>query len=114
MQGAQLPEPKDTVRMRADVGVRVASSFLEWGQSQMTDERDVSRTFPRTVDGMRVAIAGLPPDMPVDGAAEVELSATSVQQLRAVERLPHPTEVIIPYRLRPDSIVRLRRLKNDL
>ena len=79
----------------------------------MTEDNEFSRTQPRTIDGMRVAIAGLPPDMPVDGSSDVELKATSVQQLRAIDRLPYPTEVIIPYRLRSDSIVRLRRLKSE-
>lgn len=79
----------------------------------MAEDSEFSRTQPRTVDGMRVAIAGLPPDMRVDGASDVELDATSVQQLRAIDRLPYPTEVIIPYRLKSDSIVRLRRLKRE-
>jgi hypothetical protein len=80
----------------------------------MAEDSEYSRTQPRTIDGMRVAIAGLPPDMRVDGASDVELKATSVQQLRTIDRLPYPTEVIIPYRLKADSIVRLRRLKNEL
>ena len=84
------------------------------GQSKMAEDNEYSRTQPRTVDGMRVAIAGLPPDMPVDAASDVELNAPSVQQLRAIDRLPYPTEVIIPYRLKSDSIVRLRRLKSEL
>ena len=84
------------------------------GQSKMAEDSEYSRTQPRTVDGMRVAVAGLPPDMRVDGASDVDLVATSVQQLRTIDRLPYPTEVIIPYRLRPDSIVRLRRLKSEL
>ena len=79
----------------------------------MVEDSEFSRTRPRTVDGMRVAIAGLPPDMPVTGASDVELVAESVKQLRTIDRLPYPTEVIIPYRLKHDSIVRLRRLNGD-
>jgi hypothetical protein len=73
------------------------------------EETEFSRTFPRTIDGMRVAVAGLPADMYVVTDDKVLFRAASVRELKAMDRLPHPVEVIIPYRLRHDSKVRVRR-----
>lgn len=72
-----------------------------------TDE--YSRTLPRTIDGLRVAVAGLSNDMPVQLGADVELHATTVRDLRALTRLPYRLEVLIPYRLRPDSVIVVNR-----
>lgn len=65
----------------------------------MTGETDVSVTAPRTIDGLRVAIAGLSPDMPVENSPDTGLTAGSVNELRALKRLPFPVEAIIPYRI---------------
>jgi hypothetical protein len=56
-----------------------------------------SRTFPRTTDGLRVAVAGLPGDMPIVCGEGVELTAQTVADLRALSQLPHRVEVVIGY-----------------
>ncbi len=76
-----------------------------------TDE--YSRTLPRTIDGLRVAVAGLSNDMPVHIAPDVELQATSIRDLRALASLPYRLEVLIPYRLRPESVVIVNRCINE-
>jgi hypothetical protein len=55
------------------------------------DERIFSRTFPRTVDGLRIAVAGLPPSMPVGLGESMEFAAKSIADLRAFDEflLPH-------------------------
>jgi hypothetical protein len=77
----------------------------------VVDETEFSVTAPKTIDGLRVAVAGLSPDMPVERSSDLDLATASVNELRALKRLPYPVEVIIPYRIRHDSKVRLRRLK---
>jgi hypothetical protein len=69
----------------------------------------VSRTFPRTVDGLRVAVAGLPDSMPVKLGEGVELTAVVIGDLRALSELPHRLEVVIPYRIEADSAVEVNR-----
>lgn len=75
----------------------------------MNDSEAYSRTLPRTIDGLRVAVAGLANEMPVQLGSDVELHATTVRDLRALARLPYRLEVLIPYRLRPDSVVIVNR-----
>jgi len=67
-------------------------------------EQDFSNLLVRTTDGLRVAIAGLPDDMPVDVEGLV-LDTMKVSELRALVRLPQPIRVRIAYRLLPDSRV---------
>jgi hypothetical protein len=67
-------------------------------------EQDTSSLHVRTVDGLRVAVAGLPDDMPVD-VEGVVLDAMKVSELRALEKLSQPLRVRIAYRLAPDSRV---------
>ena len=66
----------------------------------------LSRVTVRTIDGLRVALAGLPPAMRVlplqDGA---DLGAATVGELRAWTALPHPLDVFVPYRLIATSVV---------
>jgi hypothetical protein len=61
----------------------------------MNEFEAYSRTLPRTIDGLRVAVAGLANEMPVQLGSDVEL--------------PYRLEVLIPYRLRPDSVVIVNR-----
>ena len=50
----------------------------------------------RTVDGLRVALAGLPARMPVQVEDDVRLEKVrDVSELRALDDLPYPLEVII-------------------
>jgi hypothetical protein len=67
-------------------------------------EQDFSSLQVRTIEGLRVALAGLPGDMPVDVEGLV-LDAMSVDELRALDRLPQPLRIRIAYRLTPDSRV---------
>jgi hypothetical protein len=64
-----------------------------------------SRTTPRTIDGLRVAVAGLPNAMPVRLGDGLDFKADNVGDLRALKTLPCQLEVLIPYRLMPDSFV---------
>jgi len=73
-------------------------------------ETSVSRTFPRTIEGLRVAIAGLPPEMPVLLGEGVEFDATTVADLRGLQHLPHRVEVIIPYRLESSTTITVNRM----
>jgi hypothetical protein len=67
-------------------------------------EQDFSNLLVRTTDGLRVAVAGLPGDMPVDVEGLV-LDVMKVSELRALESVPQPIRVRIAYRLLPDSRV---------
>ena len=67
-------------------------------------EQDLSNLQVRTIDGLRVALAGLHDDMPVDVQGLV-LDAMNVGELRALDRLPQPLRIRIAYRLMPDSRV---------
>jgi hypothetical protein len=69
-------------------------------------QQDFSNLVVRTMDGLRVAIAGLPSDMPVDVEGLV-LDVMNVGELRALQRLPQPVCVRIAYRLLPESRVHL-------
>lgn len=65
----------------------------------------------RTTDGLRVALAGLPDVMPVVADADLGTAATTVGEARKISEDELPTNGIslsIPYRLMPDSVVRLR------
>ena len=70
----------------------------------------ISRVTARTVEGLRVAIAGLPDDMrvlPIDEPLEIE--ATTVGGLRALAVLPYALDVFVPYRLFESSVVVIAR-----
>ena len=69
-------------------------------------QQDFSNLVVRTLDGLRVAVAGLPSDMPVDVEGLV-LDVMTVGELRALQRLPQPVCVRIAYRLLPESRVHL-------
>ena len=66
----------------------------------------ISRVTARTVEGLRVAIAGLPDDMRV---LPIELEATTVGGLRALAVLPYALDVFVPYRLFESSVVVIAR-----
>ncbi len=67
-------------------------------------EQDFSSLQVRTIDGLRVALAGLSDSMPVDVEGLV-LDAMNVGELRAMDRLPQALRIRIAYRLTPDSRV---------
>jgi len=69
----------------------------------------MSRTTPRTRENLRVALAGCPADMPVKVGTGFDLPVATVGDLRALEELPYPFEVLIPFRLFPDSFVTVSR-----
>ena len=68
------------------------------------ESTDVSVVVVRTMDGLRVAVAGLAREMPVE-LEGVVIDALTVGELRDLTSLPHPLRVQIPYRLRDDSRV---------
>ncbi|MDQ8729500.1 hypothetical protein [Bradyrhizobium sp. LHD-71] len=70
------------------------------------EPNDFSSFIVRTVDGLRVAVAGLPQTMPVD-VTGVVLDAMTIEDLRALTTLPHPLSVLIPHRLADDSRVQV-------
>jgi hypothetical protein len=79
--------------------------LLDRGERAMGPfEQDFSNLLVRTTDGLRVAVAGLPGDMPVDVEGLV-LDVMKVSELRALARLPQPIRVRIAYRLLPNSRV---------
>lgn len=67
-------------------------------------EQEFSNVVVRTVDGLRVALAGLPDAMPVDVDGLV-LDAMKVSELRTLDRLPQPLRIRIAYRMMPDNRV---------
>jgi hypothetical protein len=75
------------------------------------NERAFSRTFPRTIDGLRVALAGVPPTTRVRLGEGVELTAETVGALMAFDQflLPHRVEVLIPFPLEADDMIAVNR-----
>lgn len=67
----------------------------------------------KTLDGLRVALAGFPPDLPVQIEADIPLSARTVKELRSVEALPCSLEISIPYRLTPGAIIAVKQLRQE-
>jgi hypothetical protein len=67
-------------------------------------EQDFSNLVVRTADGLRVAVAGLPSDMPVD-VEGVVIDAMTVADLRGLPSLPQPLRIRIAYQVLPDSRV---------
>ena len=66
--------------------------------------------FPlRTLEGLRVALAALPPTMPVLIGEGVEIVAETVADLRSLKDLPQRIEVVVPYDIETDSIVMVSR-----
>ena len=68
-----------------------------------------SRTTPRTVYGLRVAVAGLPPEMLVRRGSDVDLPVFKVQNLRDLADLPYRLEVLIPFQIQESSAVIINR-----
>ena len=70
--------------------------------------------FPlRTPEGLRVALAALPPTMPVLIGEGVEMVAETVADLRSLKDLPHRIEVVVPYEIEADSIVVVSRAEHE-
>ena len=71
---------------------------------------EISRVTVRTLDGLRVALAGLPADMRVVPITEdVDISAVTVAELRCVPNLPYALDIFVPYRLVGSSVVVIGR-----
>jgi len=71
---------------------------------------DISRVTVRTLDGLRVALAGLPADMRVVPITEdVDVAAATVADLRSLPGLPYALDVFVPYRLLSSSVVVIGR-----
>jgi hypothetical protein len=75
----------------------------------MTDAPPGSRYVIRSIEGLTVALAGLPDQMPVKG----DLDGFTLLDLRALKQLPAPLEVLIPYRLFEDSVVTVSLLNAE-
>ena len=63
----------------------------------------------RSVDGLRVALAGLPETMPVRCHDDFDLGVATVGELRRIAQVPGPLAISIPYRLLDDSVVSVGR-----
>jgi hypothetical protein len=78
---------------------------------------EISRVTVRTLDGLRVALAGLPAGMRVVPITEdVDVAAATVAELRSVPSLPYALDVFVPYRLVGSSVVVIGRhdVRKDL
>ena len=71
------------------------------------EPKDFSYLVVRTTDGLRVAVAGLPHEMPVE-VYGIVLDVMNVGELRALATVAEPLCLSIPYRLLPDSRVYVR------
>jgi hypothetical protein len=71
---------------------------------------EISRVTARTLDGLRVAVAGLPADMRVlPFTDDVDVPATTVAELRSLSSLPYALDIFVPYRLVGSSVVVIGR-----
>jgi hypothetical protein len=52
-----------------------------------------------------VALAGFPASLPIHVGEGIQLAATTVGELRAIKAMPCNLEILIPYRLAPDSVI---------
>jgi len=71
---------------------------------------EISRVTARSLDGLRVALAGLPADMRVLPCTDdVDVGATTVAELRNLPGLPYALDIFLPYRLIASSVVVIGR-----
>ena len=71
---------------------------------------EISRVTVRTLDGLRVALAGLPADMRVVPITEdVDVAAATFAELRSVPNLPYVLDIFVPYRVVGSSVVVIGR-----
>jgi hypothetical protein len=71
---------------------------------------EISRVTVRTLDGLRVALAGLPADMRVVPITEdVDVAAATVAELRSVPNLPYVLDIFVPYLVVGSSVVVIGR-----
>jgi hypothetical protein len=75
----------------------------------MTDSDQISKVTSRTADSLRVTLAGPSSEMKVVFLEDLEFATNTVGELRELTDLPHPVDVFMPYRLRPDSAVVIGR-----
>jgi hypothetical protein len=70
----------------------------------------ISRVTARTLDGLRVALAGLPGEMrALPFTDDVDVSAETVGELRSLASLPYAIDVFVPYQLLDSSVVVIGR-----
>ena len=70
----------------------------------------ISRVTVRTLDGLRVALAGLPGGMRVlPFTDDVDVPAATVAELRDLPRLPYTLDIFVPYQLVGSSVVVIGR-----
>jgi hypothetical protein len=66
----------------------------------------LSRVTARTIDGLRVALAGLPGDMRVVPLQEgTDFGASTVAEMRAWTSMPRPLDIFLPYVMRDSTVV---------
>ena len=71
---------------------------------------EISRVTARTLDGLRVALAGLPAEMRVlPFTDDVDVAAATVAELRSLPSLPYALDVFVPYLLVASSVVVIGR-----
>ena len=69
------------------------------------------RILPTNVDELRQALFGLPGDMKVEADPDTEISAKTVDELRAVTNWPPGLRVEVPRERHPESAVKLSKLQ---
>ena len=88
----------------------------EWDEPHSTqpampeDEVPSSRYIVRSIDGLRMALAGFPANQPVRLGDGCGFDAETIADLRVLPQVPQAIEVLVPYRLLPESIVRVSPL----
>lgn len=71
---------------------------------------EISRVTARTLEGLRVALAGLPAEMRVlPFTDDVDVPAATVDELRNLPSLPYALDVFVPYLLVASSVVVIGR-----
>ena len=67
--------------------------------------------LPNNVDELRQALFGLPGDMKVEADPDTEISAKTVDELRAMTSWPPGLRVEAPRERYPDSTVKISKLQ---
>jgi hypothetical protein len=81
--------------------------------AQQPAEIPSSRYIVRSIDGLRMALAGFPAYQPVSLGEGCEIEAHTIADLRALDTVPHALEVLVPYRLLPESVVSVNLLSPE-
>ena len=82
-------------------------------QPDRSHEIPSSRYIVRSIDGLRMALAGFPAHQRVVVGEGCEIEARTIAELRMLESVSYRLEVLIPYRLLPESVVGVNLLSAE-